>query len=162
MNDDTTYNTTQDRKKTQDRTHERRRASGQDGGARRGQTIRDPELAAMLTYYGLNPFPRFNSIWGRWWRWHKENPYMAEWMYQIASAVMARGHKHYSVTPMWQDLRYYRMHVIERERASRGLSPLPPDDYQLNDHYISRYSRFLMWRYPELQGLFRLRKLKAE
>ena len=35
-------------------------------------------------------------------------------------------------------------------------------DFKLNDHFHSRYARTIMKQYPELEGFFELRELRAE
>jgi hypothetical protein len=48
-----------------------------------------------------------------------------------------------------------------RQKGSIAMSTTD-DEYKLNDHYKAFYARLIMWREPDLDGLFDLRAAEAD
>jgi hypothetical protein len=67
-----------------------------------------------------------------------------------ARILQSRGWRHYS-----------HKAIIESIRYDRDVQVGPEDGFKINDHYTSRLVRRAIAEYPELDGFFELRELRA-
>ncbi len=102
----------------------------------------------MLTAEQLSLF-REHSIQTRFEKFDREHPEVYEEIIRLTKLIRSRGFKHFAIGAMWERMRWY--FVFERDQ----------DDFKLNDHYRSRYVRKLIKDYPEFDGMFELRELRA-
>jgi hypothetical protein len=61
-----------------------------------------------------------------------------------------QGFKHYSMKALWESI-----------RLDRDLSAGPGQAFKLNNDYTSRMARRVMADYPDLDGFFEIREVKA-
>jgi len=80
--------------------------------------------------------------------YHEAHPHIYEAMRASALDLRRRGWKHYGAKSVFEFLRF---HTSVQASA----------DYKLNNDYTSRYARLLMEREPELEGMFRTRRLRS-
>lgn len=86
---------------------------------------------------------RFNEF-------HDRNPHVYEELVRLARRARDRGHRRIGIELLFAVIRWERM-----------MHTTDPTGFKLNDHYTSRYARLIMEREPDLDGMFRLRKLRA-
>lgn len=82
--------------------------------------------------------------------WLNENWHVYEYFERSATKVWESGFKHYSHRTIWEVMRH-RTNV-------REIS----GNFKLNDHYIRDCAQLYLLRHPEHQGLFYLKRRKAE
>ncbi len=82
---------------------------------------------------------------------HEANPHVEEALVRLARRVKARGHQRIGIDFLFTVLRWETMMSTND----------PYSDFKLNDRYTSRYSRLIMEKYPDLDGLFVTRALRS-
>jgi hypothetical protein len=83
-------------------------------------------------------------------RFHYDNPHVYDELVRLARRAQSRGHKTIGIELLFAVIRWESMMTT---RDSSG--------FKLNDHYTSRYARMIMEREPDLNNMFRTRKLRA-
>ena len=86
-----------------------------------------------------------------WLAFHEANPHVYEALVRFAREAAARR-THFGIGMLWERLRWYTS--IEAHDQSQS-------EWELNNNFRSRYSRLLMAREPDLEGLFETRKLRS-
>jgi hypothetical protein len=82
-------------------------------------------------------------------RFHQRHPEVFAYLVALCYELRRRGFQHYGIRPLWERARWHFQ--VEKEQGA---------DFKLNDNYCSRYARFLMKQFPDLNGFFELRELK--
>lgn len=90
------------------------------------------------------------SIRERFERFHAEHPEVYAKLAELALEARRKGFAHYGIRSLWERMRWH----FQIERGD--------EDFKLNDHYPAHYARLLMQEYPELQGFFETREIRAE
>ena len=83
---------------------------------------------------------------------HVKHPDVYRRLRSLARQAKGAGRTKWAIGNLWEILRWER-HII-------GL-PDPAEDWKLNDHYRSRYSRLLMEEESDLAGFFDIRELTS-
>lgn len=79
------------------------------------------------------------------------NPFVMDALAKLSRDYVERGHTRVGIGHLFEIVRWsYAMHTTD-----------PHSDLKLNNNLRSRYSRELMRRYPDLDGLFETRELRA-
>lgn len=81
-------------------------------------------------------------------RFHRNNPIVYETLVQLAYEARENGLRKVGINLLWEVMRW-RMQI-----HTRG------DPFKLNDIYRSRYARMLVENHPDLDGFFRMRRLR--
>ena len=84
-------------------------------------------------------------------RFHKRNPHVYEQFVRLARELKRAGH-HTAGARL----------IGERIRWDRMMATTSEDDYKINDHHWPRYARLAMEREPDLDGFFRLRRIRSD
>ena len=86
-------------------------------------------------------------------RFHQRHPEVYDGLIEVCRAWCQRGSGHWSIDAAFHVLRF-----------TRRMAGLPDDDeiYKLNNNYTAFYARLLMEQEPEFDGLFELRRQRAE
>lgn len=79
---------------------------------------------------------------------HAENPLVYHELVALAKDLRRRGHDRIGIGMLFEVLRWKRM------LATRG------DEFKLNNDYRSRYARLIMFREPDLRGIFETRRIR--
>ncbi len=82
--------------------------------------------------------------------YHQENPRVFELLRFYCAEVYRNGHRHYSIDA-----------IMHRVRWHIDIETKDSDGYKMNNNYTSRYARLLMSTFEQLEGFFRIRKLKG-
>ncbi len=85
-----------------------------------------------------------------WLAFHRENPHVYRTLVTLAKQLHAAGHKIYSVSGIFDYLRF--------KRALKTTDV----DFKLNDHYTAYYGRLVMLNEDDLDGFFKLRVQKSK
>jgi hypothetical protein len=80
----------------------------------------------------------------------KEHPEVYAYLVALAFELYRKGFHHYGLRCPWERMRWHF-------QVTKKLG----EEFKLNDHFPSRYARKIMTQYPELDGLFEIRKLRA-
>jgi len=96
-------------------------------------------------------FERGASIQERWEEYDATHPEVYQYLVFLTFEAYRKGFRHYGVRAMWERMRWHFQ--VEKDLG---------EDFKLNDHFPSRYARKIMAEYPELDGFFELRTLRAE
>lgn len=83
-------------------------------------------------------------------QYHNDNPRTWKLFLFYAFRTKAKGFKHYSAKAIFELVRWHE-----------GI-PYGANGFKLNNIYTADYARKLMNEYPEFQGFFRTRDLKAK
>lgn len=110
-----------------------------------------PDFARNTVLPGLR-IGRFLTIQERFEEWLDTDDGRIVWRQFIARAraLRDRGWKHYS-----------HKAIIETIRYDRDIKVGPENGFKINDHYTSRIARRAMAAYPDLDGFFEVRELRA-
>ncbi len=82
---------------------------------------------------------------------HNRNPHVLNRLTQMAFDLKERGHRRVGIEMLFNVIRWETMMEIED----------PSSLYKLNNNYKPHYARMIMETYPELDGFFEVRELKA-
>ena len=82
-------------------------------------------------------------------KYHKENPHIWEAFVKFAFQAKARGFKNYSANGIFEIIRWHTAVHANSE------------SYKVGNNYRPDYARKMMKEYPEFEGFFRVRELKA-
>ena len=82
-------------------------------------------------------------------KYDEENPRIWQLFQTFAREAKDRGFRHYSVNGIFELIRWHT-----RESGNDG--------YKVNNNYRPDYARKMMEQYPEFQGFFRTREMKAK
>lgn len=83
-------------------------------------------------------------------RFHKANPHVYDRLRDISIAMRRRGMQTWGSRAAWEILRY------------QGILTNGGDGYRLPNVCLPHYARLLMEQEPELEGFFRICKLRRE
>lgn len=86
----------------------------------------------------------------RFWDFYFRNPHVFETLERLATQWFEAGHDRCAIGMLWEVLRW-----------ETGIKTTSTDDYRLNDHYRSRYVRWLVRLHPEWIEAFEMRELRA-
>lgn len=89
------------------------------------------------------------SIQARFGEFHSAHPEVYKELVRLAFELKERGFKHAGMKFLFERVRWFFW-------VERGES-----DFKLNNNFHSRYARKIMAEYPELEGFFETRELKA-
>jgi hypothetical protein len=92
-----------------------------------------------------------HSIQERFAQFHFDNPQVFEHLVKLTQSQYLKGSTKWGVRNLWENLRW-RIHLGHLKVQG---------DYQLNDHFHSRYVRLLIEKYPAYRGLFNTRHLRT-
>ena len=81
-------------------------------------------------------------------KYDQENPKIWDAFIKYAKQSKARGFKNYSAKGIFEIIRWHTK--IEAN-----------DEFKLNNNYHADYARKMMQLFPEFEGFFRIRELKA-
>lgn len=87
----------------------------------------------------------------RWEAFHAGHPEVGAALRELASRLVARGHRHLGISMLWETLRYQTM---------LGAGP-DEDAYRLNNDFRALYARWLMDSDARLDGVFEIRRAAA-
>lgn len=90
------------------------------------------------------------SIQERFEDFHRAHPEVYEYLVQLTLELWRAGRTHYGIKALWERVRF---HFSLEQDAS--------EDFKLNNNYTSRYVRLMVHEYPEFEGMFETRELKA-
>lgn len=93
---------------------------------------------------------RRRTIWGRFMRFHEQNPHVYDRLEELAQEWFDAGHTKVAVRMLWEVLRW-----------EAGTTTTGEGGYKLNDHFPSRYVRLLIHHHPDWAGRFHTRTLRA-
>ena len=85
------------------------------------------------------------TIEGKFYQFHAQNPHVYERLRQLALDLKNRGRKKYGIAGLFEVLRW--------EHAMSTTD----EDFKLNNNYRAYYARLLMENEPELDGFFATR-----
>ena len=85
----------------------------------------------------------------RFWKFHDENPHVYKMLVREGLKLRAIGHKNYGIGALFEVLRWHR--ALETTDIS-GL--------KLSNDYRAMYARLIDRQVPELEGFFRMKKVK--
>jgi len=80
---------------------------------------------------------------------HRANPHVYDRLEAIALELFRAGRKRISLRDLWGYIRIERLLV-----ATNGA-------YRFNNNHISRYSRMLLEKHPQLESVVELREIKG-
>lgn len=80
-------------------------------------------------------------------RFQKDNPQVERALVRLCRQARAKGIERLGIGRLFEVLRW------EHDLNTGG------EEFKLNNNYRSYYARLIMWRYPDLRGIFELRKL---
>jgi len=83
---------------------------------------------------------------------HARNPGVLRELVAMTRRAKERGRTKIGMGMLFEVLRWNR--IVE------GL-PDETEDFKLNNNYRSRYARMVMHRYPDLDGMFDLRRIRT-
>jgi hypothetical protein len=95
-------------------------------------------------------FDEATTIQERFEAFDREHPEIFESLVTMAFDLRKRGFHRYGLKSLFERLRWH----FQVERGD--------EDWKLNNIYTSRYVRKMIQEYPELDGFFETRRLKAE
>jgi hypothetical protein len=81
---------------------------------------------------------------------HKLNPHVYRILVRLARRWLRTGRSKGSIDAFYN---------VARWEIAMSTTD---DEYKLNDHYKAFYARLIMWREPDLDGLFDLRAAEAD
>lgn len=80
---------------------------------------------------------------------HAANPHVARLLAEMALDLRRAGRTHYGMKALVEVLRFqYNVRTVG-------------DVFKLNNNYTAHYARLLMEQYPELEGFFETRQIRA-
>lgn len=83
---------------------------------------------------------------------HQANPHVAQALAEMAFALRNRGHDHFGMKALFEALRFqYALQTND-----------PNSEFRLNNNYTALYARYLMKKYPELEGFFETRQRRSQ
>jgi hypothetical protein len=82
------------------------------------------------------------------WRFHERNPEVMKRLYVLSRRAYDRGARRIGIKQLFEVLRW-----------ERGLATADWSGFDLNNSYTAYYARVLMAWWPELDGLFEVRRL---
>lgn len=85
------------------------------------------------------------------WQFHDANPVVYDRLVFLARDLVARGHRKIGIKMLFEVLRWHHMTTIG-----------DADGFKLNNNYHALYARLIMFREADLDGLFELRRIRAE
>jgi hypothetical protein len=83
------------------------------------------------------------------WEFHRENPGVYDELVALARDLQQRGYDRLGIGMLFEVLRWRRM----------KLTVASQHDFKLNNNYRAYYSRLIMQREPDLDGIFNTREL---
>jgi hypothetical protein len=78
---------------------------------------------------------------------HADNPQVYAKLVELSRTAKRAGHERLGIRTLWERLRWFFKIEVRSD-----------DDFKLNDHYTSYYSRLIMQREPDLAGFFEIRE----
>lgn len=90
------------------------------------------------------------SIQTRFEAFHQKHPEVYKTLVRLAFELKARGFRRYGLKSLFERVRWHFQVDLDLG-----------EDWKINNNYSSRYARKLMAEFPELDGFFELRELKA-
>lgn len=109
---------------------------------------------AQMDLFGqpIIPAPsKFGTIQERFEHFHRQNPHVYLAFVYVAREWLAEtGAEHVGAKAVWEQVRW-RFSVRTKT----------PEDYNLNNSFVSRYARLAAAQEPDLAGVFRMRELRA-
>jgi len=82
-------------------------------------------------------------------RFHRENPHVYDELVALTTQLKRAGARRVGMGMLFEVLRW-------RTQLRTG-----GDEFKLNNNFRSYYARLIMWRRPELEGIFETRRLHA-
>lgn len=79
------------------------------------------------------------------------HPEVFEYIVDTCFDLWDQGFRHYGMRGIWEVMRYHF-----------SLTKGPEDIYKFNDHFPSRYARKVVAKFPQFDGFFEFRELRAE
>lgn len=101
----------------------------------------------------LEPVPDWlvaGTIDEAWWRFHRSHPDVYDELVRLAREALHAGRDRIGIGMLFEVLRWNRM--LRRDDA---------EAFKLNNSYRSRYSRLIMAREADLDGMFETRELRS-
>jgi len=81
---------------------------------------------------------------------HKNHPDVFERFKDLAFRLKHAGREHFGAKALMENVRFYFA------TSSQGV-----EEFKINNSFISRYARLLVQLYPEFEGFFEMRELRA-
>jgi hypothetical protein len=81
---------------------------------------------------------------------HKAHPEVYAYLLALCFELRGKGREHYGIKSLWERVRWHFQ--VEKQLG---------EEFKLNNNFHSRYVRLILRDYPELDGFFELRVLKA-
>jgi len=82
-------------------------------------------------------------------QYHNDNPQIWEQFVKFSKQTKAKGFQNYSVNGIFEIIRWH--------------TPTSGNDkFKINNNYRPDYARKMMSEFPEFEGFFRIREIKAE
>jgi len=91
-----------------------------------------------------------DSLQRRFEAYHQARPEIFDHLVKLCFEVKAMGFKRYGIGSLWEVMRWHFQ--IDKKMG---------DDFKLNNDYRSRYARLIVATYPEFDGFFEMRELRA-
>jgi hypothetical protein len=79
------------------------------------------------------------------------HPEVYGYLLSLCFDLRRRGWQHYGIKSLWERTRWHFQ--VEKDLG---------EEFKLNNNYHSRYARKIIAQYPEFEGFFELRELRAE
>jgi hypothetical protein len=113
-------------------------------------------LIALFVSGELRFFPkkrrRLTAICSKFYRYHKENPLVAEWFLKAARSLKAEQ----------QRSRYAIKALAERIRWNVQMGIIKTEGFRISNDVVACYGRLVLMQDPSLCGLFTLRPSRAD
>lgn len=101
-----------------------------------------PEFPGLPFFFNGND-PLVQS----WWRFHRKNPHVYTRLKVLALRTKAKGLEHYGIAALFEVMRY--------ESLTTAGEP-----WKMNNSYRALYARLLEYEVPQLNGFFRMSRLR--
>lgn len=91
------------------------------------------------------------SIQERFEAFHATHPEIYTYLIALVYELRRRGYEQYGIAPLWERMRWH--FKFEKDLG---------EGFKLPNDYRSRYARLIMKDHPELDGFFKIRKLRSK
>jgi hypothetical protein len=98
----------------------------------------------------MNIKPTTQTIQERFNEYDHCHPEVYKYLVSLCFELKSKRFRRYGIRSLWERVRWHFQ--VEKEMG---------EDFKLNDHFHSRYVRKIIAEYPEFDGFFELRKLRA-
>jgi hypothetical protein len=113
------------------------------------------ELVALFVSGELRFFPRRRtrrpSICTKFYRYHRNNPRVADWFLNAARALRDRDRQRYGIAALTEEVRWGNRPAVK-----------PTDDFKISNDLRACYARLVLMRDPSLCGFLTLRPSTAD